>query len=832
MVPQLLVVVALLLCSGCNARQEYAARIPNGNNVPNPFCPSGETWAGVGHTRWGGTGARNDFGKDFAEAGLKWTTDLCHKDSDGDGLTNGEELGDPLCTWTEGSIPAETKKISHPGIHNDWDSSRASEAGFTWTCAIQGDCPGAEAPDARRAVFRFPPTQVPPQETNYWCKGFNFPDLDRDYHAIKFEANLNNSAVLHHMILYECERPLFMDKPDVCNDMTGCNQFVWGWAPGVSDRCLEDHVGIRFGRTSRAAKHLVLQIHWNNPQLVADHVDSSGVTLVYTPRLRKHDEGVIMVGPMDLTIPPNSTAHSEQGHCDGSCTKNLPYPLQLTGSVLHMHLAGRRIWTEQYRDGKLLRELGRNDNYDFNSQEWIPYSSPLTIMPGDQLKTTCVYNTVGRDKTTEWGEGTSDEMCLQFISYYPKTDFPSCVSGGQQTYCPARFPIKPTPNLVEGARSLTPVFPGRDTVCGDGSEYKFYARKGSVNKALVYFQDSGMCLDYSSCKETPLNVPDQAPSQGILDLNAPHNPFRDWTVVFVPSCTGDLHFGRQHRASEYGDISVIHNGFRNAKAALLWLFDEEAAPTSVHVTGCGDGGCSSAIWAAHVFDHYAKADQYQVTEGCAGIGMGGSLARGAMMWNAMAALPQWLVAGLTQAAMNGETSATTMFMMLAARYPNAKWAQVNYRNDKVQAARLGEDAATFPSRLAADLTKVAGQTPNFRYVVMNGVGHCVMSSSKLWNSGASGQNLAVWLRGFSSGAGTRSLDDDGTVFANLSPAAQEENLSDGSANSFKDSRWPRILGSAVAACVVVVVFVVAVWQGRKLWLRRSPAVRLEEEDEL
>ena len=31
-----------------------------------------------------------------------WTEDLCKEDSDGDGKTNGEELGDANCTWTEG----------------------------------------------------------------------------------------------------------------------------------------------------------------------------------------------------------------------------------------------------------------------------------------------------------------------------------------------------------------------------------------------------------------------------------------------------------------------------------------------------------------------------------------------------------------------------------------------------------------------------------------------------------------------------------------------------------------------------------------------------------
>lgn len=36
-------------------------------------------------------------------------------DSDGDGMPNGEELGDPDCEWTPGSSPKYTSGLSHPG---------------------------------------------------------------------------------------------------------------------------------------------------------------------------------------------------------------------------------------------------------------------------------------------------------------------------------------------------------------------------------------------------------------------------------------------------------------------------------------------------------------------------------------------------------------------------------------------------------------------------------------------------------------------------------------------------------------------------------------------
>ena len=38
-------------------------------------------------------------------------------DSDGDGATNGEELGDPNCVWVYGGAP-ESTPTGHPGTVN------------------------------------------------------------------------------------------------------------------------------------------------------------------------------------------------------------------------------------------------------------------------------------------------------------------------------------------------------------------------------------------------------------------------------------------------------------------------------------------------------------------------------------------------------------------------------------------------------------------------------------------------------------------------------------------------------------------------------------------
>ena len=80
--------------------------------------PNGTTIDGVGcincHQSAQGGNARNPFGQDLGGS-TDWAS-VCPDDSDGDGLSNGEELGDPDCIWTRGDTPTSVTDISNPGV--------------------------------------------------------------------------------------------------------------------------------------------------------------------------------------------------------------------------------------------------------------------------------------------------------------------------------------------------------------------------------------------------------------------------------------------------------------------------------------------------------------------------------------------------------------------------------------------------------------------------------------------------------------------------------------------------------------------------------------------
>eukprot|EP00117_Sycon_ciliatum_P004577 scpid90048/ scgid8889/ Temptin len=121
-------VVALALLPSTLALPGFVAMIPNlgtvtggvGNMdslVPAPFGVENSTCQSIGHVAQctgAPSGGGNSFGRAF-NAVKSWST-VCTADSDGDGLTNGEELGDPRCVWTSGQTPERTTGLSHPGF--------------------------------------------------------------------------------------------------------------------------------------------------------------------------------------------------------------------------------------------------------------------------------------------------------------------------------------------------------------------------------------------------------------------------------------------------------------------------------------------------------------------------------------------------------------------------------------------------------------------------------------------------------------------------------------------------------------------------------------------
>ncbi|MDH5491166.1 MAG: hypothetical protein OEY14_04375 [Myxococcales bacterium] len=144
----LLVCAALLaLPSPASARRSYINHVPNGPALDCLGCHSD-----------GDSGPLNAFGLDFGNARLSWVA-IWELDSDGDGQSNGLELGDPCGIWSWGGVPMRSTEVSNAG-----DPAMR-------TSAAQPSCAGLTRPDgglggdaalvsADPTAADYPPTEV------------------------------------------------------------------------------------------------------------------------------------------------------------------------------------------------------------------------------------------------------------------------------------------------------------------------------------------------------------------------------------------------------------------------------------------------------------------------------------------------------------------------------------------------------------------------------------------------------------------------------------------------------------------------------------------------
>lgn len=96
--------------------------------------------------------------------------------------------------------------------------------------------------------------------------------------------------------------------------------------------------------------------------------------------------------------------------------------------VLHSHLAGRKMSLKHIREGKELPHIVRENRFDFDYQQSHSLQEEVKILPGDELVTECVYGTEDRTRPTMGGYAATQEMCLAFVVYYPRTQLAGCYS--------------------------------------------------------------------------------------------------------------------------------------------------------------------------------------------------------------------------------------------------------------------------------------------------------------------------------------------------------------------------------------------------------------------
>jgi len=248
------------------------------------------------------------------------------------------------------------------------------------------------------------------------CFGVEVPATGTKRHITVIAPKIDNSKIIHHILL--------LSSPTaVSPEPTGCAlagsdwKLLYAWGPGTPPHKLPSEAG--FPIEASEDMHLVLQVHYSNLAMLENQSDHSGLDLCTTTDLREHDADIMALGGVGFSgIAPNAISSL-------SCSTEIPallapfLPLKVFQSWPHMHQTGHRLSTVAEHPGGETSTLADVKNYSFDYQ--ITYPNDVELEAGTLMKTTCAWKN-DTPQSISFGEKTEDEMCFNFVSYYPRIE--------------------------------------------------------------------------------------------------------------------------------------------------------------------------------------------------------------------------------------------------------------------------------------------------------------------------------------------------------------------------------------------------------------------------
>jgi hypothetical protein len=347
------------------------------------------------------------------------------------------------------------------------------------------------------------------------------------------------------------------------------------------------------------------------------------------------------------------------------------------------------------------------------------------------------------------------------------------------------------PPLLADFSDLTPgwntMLPGGDTICSDGSEYKFFVKQGDPQKVMFYLEGGGACWDGANCDpdlrpsyQVNLASTDPSRAHGILAFDQMSNPFADYTVVYAPYCSADVHLGdseQHHQAPELEGhashpVHVRHRGRANAASAMEWTFAHVFNPQQIFVTGSSAGSIPSPFYAVEIAQRYPVAAVTQLGDASGGY-RGFANFSPYEIWNT-----DDVVADLTHinSIPADEFSFHHLYIAAVQENPNIRYASYDNAEDDVQKQFLalgGTPVELLQPLLEQNLAEISAAIPDFRYYVAGGAMHTILLRPEVYTYEVAGTRFVDWLAGLAQGAPINNvMCADCSVAPDAAPSAQ------------------------------------------------------------
>jgi len=327
--------------------------------------------------------------------------------------------------------------------------------------------------------------------------------------------------------------------------------------------------------------------------------------------------------------------------------------------------------------------------------------------------------------------------------------------------------IVPEPVMVDG-HLYTPTC---SNAPGTTPTFSYFYRKGPADGLIVFFNGGGSCWNDATCSKPRLAgdrasfpgqdnkdaadvykaelLPDDGPSHmtGVLDRTNPENPVHDWSMVFVPYCTGDVHSGSNTAHYTYPDtgkpFSIEHRGWDNMQVILHWMQSNVPCPAHLLVCGSSAGANGAATHYASLRNLYPKARTVFLGDSGQGVTTPEFEQGRNKNWNYQ--LPTSVFGPNAPNTRDSEVVAK-----LAAHFPKDRFAQFTTLHDATQTAFYAQmtsikDDHAWTNKMLKELTSRQEASPNFRSYVAAGDTHTILRAPLFFTEKSGGMPFEAWL---------------------------------------------------------------------------------------
>jgi len=288
------------------------------------------------------------------------------------------------------------------------------------------------------------------------------------------------------------------------------------------------------------------------------------------------------------------------------------------------------------------------------------------------------------------------------------------------------------------------VYPGGETRCifSYSGDFAFQVVPGASDKVLVYFQGGGACWNEASSKLHLCRVhASPLPELGVFNRSNEKNKFKDYTIVNVLYCSGDVHGGNTVRPYNDRDgVPVEQKGLVNTQTTLDWLVKQQAEGnlaatlSELVVMGCSAGSIGAQLWGKQVLSALKWEKAAVVPDSYAGVFPEGSI--GPIVYEYGFCNSGFLSPELTEKCNNQTIELKDMNLEFIAATPTVPYAFLQSKIDVIQrtffmaiALLSGyEDKDMSPEIFYEDVNEIFGayhaELDNFVAYLVDGHDHC------------------------------------------------------------------------------------------------------------